>query len=178
MVHNNPAVIGSILSFISIPEKDAYKLTKELINRGAVPCGLGCRDSLRLEAGLCLYGIDMNDKIDPITAGLLWTIGKSRRVNGGFLGYSEVMRMKDNWTQKRVGFISQGPPARHGAKIFNTNEEEIGYVTSGTMSPILKKPISMGYINKGYHTNDTDVLFEVRGKKYPGKVSKMPFSTL
>lgn len=77
---------------ISIPEKEAIGITKKLFDAGAVPCGLGCRDSLRLEAGLCLYGSDMDDTVDPMTAGLWWCFSKNRREKGGFVGYENVMR--------------------------------------------------------------------------------------
>jgi len=109
--------------------------------------GLAVRDSLRLEAGLCLHGNEMNESITPVEADLMWLIPKSRKDNGGFIGY-EAIKNK-NHTIRRIGFIiEKGAPARIDNVIINNNGEEIGHVTSGTFSPCLKKGIGMGYIKK------------------------------
>lgn len=162
---------------ISVPENNAIDFTKELLKNGGEPCGLGCRDSLRLEAGLCLYGSDMDDTIDPMSAGLWWCFSKNRRETGGFLGYENVLKRSKVWKQKRVGmgFEKTCPIPRHGSNVFNEQGEKIGHITSGAYSPILRKPVTMGYVNKGYHKVDTPVFIEVRNKKYPAKVEKMPF---
>ncbi len=110
--------------------------------------GLGARDSLRLEAGLCLYGNDLNETISPIEALLLWTVGKRRREEGGFLGFDRVKKeIADGVGKKRCGFITKGPSAREGSKIFDKEGNEVGLVTSGTYSPSLKIPFGMAYVN-------------------------------
>jgi len=110
--------------------------------------GLGARDTLRLEAGLCLYGHDINDNTTPIEASLKWVIGKRRKTKGGFLGYDVIKGQLENDSKiKRVGFmIENGPPAREGVVIIKDGNE-VGKVTSGTFSPMLKKPIGMGYVS-------------------------------
>ena len=110
--------------------------------------GLGARNTLRLESGLCLYGHDINDITTPIEASLKWVIGKRRKTHGNFLGFDIIKGQIENDSKiKRVGFsIESGPPAREGTIILKDGKE-IGKVTSGTFSPILKKPIGMGYVN-------------------------------
>lgn len=140
--------------------------------------GLGCRDSLRLEAGLCLYGNDLDETITPNEASLMWTISKRRRAEGGFLGAEVVQgQLKDGVTRRRVGIAGMKAPARAGTKIFSADgSEEIGVVTSGTFSPTLKKPLAMGYVKKGHTKSGTDINVEVRGKMQSAQVSKMPFT--
>lgn len=138
--------------------------------------GLGARDSLRLEAGLCLYGNDLEQDISPIEAGLAWTVGKRRRADGNFLGAEVILRqIKDGVSRRRVGFISTGAPARAHSEILDLEGKNIGEITSGGFSPCLKKNISMGYIATGHHKNNTKVKVTVRSKAYDATVTKMPF---
>ncbi|CAG8521659.1 6405_t:CDS:2 [Dentiscutata heterogama] len=135
--------------------------------------GLGARDSLRLEAGLCLYGHDLDDSITPAEAGLSWTIGKRRRVEGGFLGADRILsQLKGGVARRRVGLIIEGAPAR---EIYNSSDELIGKVTSGGPSPTLNKNIAMGYVKSGYHKSGTLLKVKVRNKLQDAKVVKMPF---
>ncbi|KAD7117965.1 hypothetical protein E3N88_05233 [Mikania micrantha] len=138
--------------------------------------GLGARDSLRLEAGLCLYGNDMEQHTTPVEAGLTWAIGKRRRAEGGFLGAEVILKqIADGPSIRRVGLFSAGPPARSHSEIQNENGENIGEVTSGGFSPCLKKNIGMGYVKSGLHKPGTKVNIVIRGKAYEGSVTKMPF---
>jgi len=163
---------------ISVEHKDAIAFAKKLLSHQEVhPAGLGARDSLRLEAGLCLYGHDIDETTSPIAASLLWTIGKRRREEGGFLGSDIILpQIKTGPPQRRVGFLLEGPPAREGATLHDVQTDAvIGRITSGTQSPTLKKNIAMGYINKEYMKIDTAVSVKVRGKNYGGVVARMPF---
>lgn len=144
--------------------------------------GLGARDSLRLEAGMCLYGHDLNDSITPVEAGLSWIIPKERRsVDAGFHGAETIvpqMTVKSKGgagvEKRRVGFFVQGAPAREGAEV-QKDGETIGSITSGVPSPTLGKNIAMGYVKNGMHKSGTEVDIVVRGKKRKGVVAKMPF---
>jgi len=164
---------------ISVENNAAGDLMDTLLGQEQVkPAGLGARDSLRLEAGLCLYGIDLNDDITPNEASLLWTIGKRRREEGGFLGADVILgQIKNKPTIKRAGFMIEGAPARAHVELFAEpgSEEKIGEITSGTFSPTLGKPIAMGYINKKGGKNGTTVYAKVRNKYVPAVVTKMPF---
>lgn len=164
---------------ISVPDEHAVELAKQILEKseGKVRLtGLGARDSLRLEAGLCLYGNDLEQHITPVEAGLTWAIGKRRRAEGGFLGAEVILKqIADGPKIRRVGFISSGPPARSHSEIKNDSGENIGEVTSGGFSPCLKKNIAMGYVKSGNHKAGTKVNIVVRGKSYEGVVSKMPF---
>jgi len=163
---------------ISVPNHLANDLFMQLCSHHEVhPAGLGVRDSLRLEAGLCLYGHDLNDSITPVEAGLTWIIGKRRREEGGFPGFSIIAeQIKNGVTRKRIGLeVLAGAPARENAEILDEKNKMIGIVTSGTFSPSLKKPISMGYIKTSHSKIDTPVSVKVRGKVNPAKIIKMPF---
>lgn len=173
---------------ISMPYESAVKVATAILgNPEVLPAGLGPRDSLRLEAGLCLYGHDIDTSTSPVEAGLTWTITKNRRAKGGFLGDSHILGQINNPAtvqRKRVGLNVEGAPAREGAKIFTrpangstspADAKEIGVVTSGTFSPTLNRPIAMGYIATPQSPVDTEVSVEVRGKLYPAKVASMPF---
>ncbi|KAL8701193.1 MAG: hypothetical protein Q9201_005042 [Fulgogasparrea decipioides] len=179
---------------ISIPPPLTQTFTSFLLaNAGPEKlrlAGLGARDSLRLEAGMCLYGHDLNDDTTPVEAGLGWVVHKDRRVGGGFHGDGVILRQlkpaKDGGTppeRRRVGIVVEGAPAREGAKIVSvandgggTGEgEEIGYVTSGCPSPTLGQNIAMGYVKNGMHKAGTEVGVLVRGKRRKGTVTKMPF---
>jgi len=143
-----------------------------------MPVGLGARDSLRLEAGLCLYGNDLDETTTPSEAGLLWTIGKRRRAEGGFVGADVILGQiadKKLVKRKRVGFVTQGAPAREGMAVLNGEGEQVGVVTSGVMSPCTKKPIGMAYVEKKYFKSGTELQVQVRKKVQPLTVTKMPF---
>jgi len=163
---------------IAVEHDLAEALARKLLQHADVhPAALGPRDTLRLEAGLCLYGHDLNEDITPIEASLNWLIGKRRRAEGGFLGADVILRqLKDGVSKKRVGFEVQGPPAREGATIHDKDDKEIGTITSGTFSPTLKKSIAMGYVATGSSKVGTAVNVKVRGKSYAAAVAKMPFT--
>ena len=172
---------------ISIPPSLTVPFTKHLLSAGGKDrlrlAGLGARDSLRLEAGMCLYGHDLDNTTTPVEAGLSWIINKDRRVEGGFHGAETVLRQlrpkKDGGEgpqRRRVGLIVEGAPAREGAEILNpTSGEGIGSVTSGCPSPTLGKNIAMGYVQSGMHKAGTEVEVVVRGKRRKAEVVKMPF---
>ncbi|KAF9128727.1 hypothetical protein BGX30_014216 [Mortierella sp. GBA39] len=161
---------------ISVPNSDAVEFTKLLIADPRVElAGLGARDSLRLEAGLCLYGNDLDETTTPVEAGLTWTIGKRRRAEGGFLGAEKIQdQLKNGVTRRRIGLVVQGAPARQGAPIY-ANGELVGTVTSGCPSPSTKKNVAMGYVKNGVHKSGTELEVEVRGRKQKAVVTKMPF---
>ncbi|MBT2340363.1 MULTISPECIES: glycine cleavage system aminomethyltransferase GcvT [Pseudomonas] len=167
---------------ISVPAADAEKLARALLAEPEVAAiGLGARDSLRLEAGLCLYGHDMNTETTPIEASLLWAISKVRRADGaragGFPGAEAVFAQQQGGvSRKRVGLLPQErTPVREGAEIVNEAGEMIGTVCSGGFGPTLVGPLAMGYLDSAYVALDTPVWAIVRGKKVPLLVSKMPF---
>ena len=161
---------------ISIPSSHTEDITKLLLNDSAtLMAGLGARDSLRLEAGLCLYGHDLNETISPIEAGLLWTITKRRREQGGFPGFETFKKqLKEGVARKRVGILSD-IPARENVEIFNADGKLVGKIDSGTMSPILKKGVAMGYVSTASSNIDTPLKLSVRGKMVDAKVVKLPF---
>lgn len=170
---------------ISIPPYATEAVTTYLLDSAKEElrlAGLGARDTLRLEAGMCLYGHDLDDTTTPVEAGLSWIIGKDRRAKGGFHGDSVILQQLKKKSEgggvsrRRAGFIVEGSPAREGAKILDRQSgEEIGTITSGCPSPTLKKNISMGYIKDGMHKSGTEVDVLVRGKKRKAVVAKMPF---
>lgn len=163
---------------ISVPNDQAETLARLLLSQTDVaPIGLGARDSLRLEAGLCLYGHDIDTTTTPVAASLLWAISKSRREAGGFMGADKVLAEIENKpAMKRVGILPDGKlPAREGAKILDMNDQEIGVVTSGGFGPTLGKPVAMGYVQRAMSDLGTQVQLVVRDKKIPGIIAKMPF---
>lgn len=175
---------------ISIPPALTVAFTTHLLESGGRErlrlAGLGARDSLRLEAGMCLYGHDLDDKTTPVEAGLSWIVHKDRRASGGFHGDETILRqlraVKDGGsppTRRRVGLIVEGAPAREGADITNPtgtdSAEMVGRVTSGCPSPTLGKNIAMGYIKNSLHKAGTPIEVLVRGKKRKAEVVKMPF---
>ncbi|KAF8739530.1 hypothetical protein AX14_009300 [Amanita brunnescens Koide BX004] len=162
---------------ISVPPSHTEEVAKLLLKPPVQLAGLAARDSLRLEAGMCLYGNDLDESTSPVEAGLSWVIGKDRRERGGFIGAEEVLRqLREGPTRRRVGFIVQGAPARQGAKIFAPSASEpIGTITSGIPSPTLSQNIAMGYITSGHHKKGTEVEVEVRGKRQTAVVTPMPF---
>jgi len=165
---------------ISVSHDSVIPFVKDLLRESEVKAaGLGPRDSLRLESGLCLYGHDIDDTTTPVEANLTWTIGKRRKEEGGFLGADTILAQLKNpalVTRKRVGLFINGPPARDNAPILNPETNKvIGKITSGTFSPILKKAIAMGYVETSFSKLDTTVNVRVRGKEHPAQVTKMPF---
>jgi aminomethyltransferase len=163
---------------ISIPASAVEGFAKELLSEKEVwPIGLGARDSLRLEAGLCLYGHDIDETTNPIEAGLSWSISKSRREEGGFPGDSRLLKMiKEGPERRRVGLIlDDKTPAREGAEIINAEGEKIGQITSGGFSPNLSKPIAMGYVETRYSSRGTELFIIVRGKPLKARTTLLPF---
>ncbi|KAL9384238.1 hypothetical protein Peur_024561 [Populus x canadensis] len=164
---------------ISVPSENAVDLAKAILEKseGKVRLtGLGARDSLRLEAGLCLYGNDMEQHITPVEAGLNWAIGKRRKAEGGFLGAEVILKQLAEGPKVRlVGFSSTGPPPRSHSEIQDEKGTNIGEITSGGFSPCLKKNIAMGYVKSGFHKAGTKAKILVRGKAYDGVVTKKPF---
>ena len=162
---------------ISISDKKVEKLINFLISNEVKPIGLGARDTLRLEAGLCLYGHDLNEKINPIEANLKWAIAKKRKDVGGFNGWEKIKNLLNNGSEKiRVGIKPEGKViARENTKIFSTDDNEIGLVTSGTFGPSVNAPVAMGYVKSNFGKVGTPIKLEVRGKKYGGKISELPF---
>ncbi|XP_028824334.1 aminomethyltransferase, mitochondrial-like isoform X2 [Denticeps clupeoides] len=162
---------------ISVPSKAVVSLTEKLLANSEVRlAGLGARDSLRLEAGLCLYGNDIDETTTPVEAGLVWTIGKRRRLQRDFPGADVVVpQIKEKTQRKRVGLISAGPPARQHTPILAPGGQIIGEVTSGCPSPCLKQNIAMGYVETAFSKVGTALQVEVRKKAVPALVSKMPF---
>jgi len=148
--------------------------------------GLGARDSLRLEAGLCLYGHDIDEETTPVEASLTWAIQKARRTNGeranGFLGDKIITQQLDMGTyRKRVGFLPQTrAPMREGVEIYETesSKEVIGKITSGGYGPTVGHPVAMGYINSEYVDSNDNLFGELRGKRVPVKIAKLPFVPL
>lgn len=168
---------------IAMPAEFAVSIASKLLEDPTVnPTGLGARDSLRLEAGLCLYGNDLDGTTTPIEGALGWTMGgpkSRRRLEQGFVGAEHFLtpegKLKKT-TRKRVGIMGMKAPAREHAEIYDaTGEKKIGEVTSGTFSPCLKKPIAMGYVETGMHKNGTEVMVKIRNKMQKAAVTKMPF---
>lgn len=163
---------------ISVPAADAEALaTLLLAEPGVLPAGLGARDSLRLEAGLCLYGSDIDELTTPIEANLAWTIGKRRRVEGGFAGATVVLdQLKNGPHRLRVGLRPLGKaPARALTPIVTPDGLSAGGVTSGGFSPTLGAPIAMGYVRRELSTPGTEVNLLVRDNPLPAQVVPLPF---
>jgi aminomethyltransferase len=162
---------------ISVAAEHAERLADRLCAEIEVkPIGLGARDSLRLEAGLPLYGHDLTPETDPVSAGLEFAISKARRKQGGFPGAERILKLLDKGAPtRRVGLALEGRmAAREAAGVF-AGEEKVGTVTSGGFSPTLGHPIAMAYVDKA-HTSEGAVLeLEVRGKRLPARVVPMPF---
>ncbi|MBK8008801.1 MAG: glycine cleavage system aminomethyltransferase GcvT [Rhizobiales bacterium] len=162
---------------ISMPAADAPQVFSRLIEAPEVrPIGLGARDTLRLEAGLCLYGHDISETTSPVEAALSWSIGKRRRREGGFPGEERIRsELANGASRRRVGMLPDGrAPAREGASILS-GDRIIGAITSGTFSPTLKRPISMGYIETGLAKGGSVVALAARDKKNSSVVTPLPF---
>ncbi len=162
---------------ISIPAEHAESLCNRLCAEIEVrPIGLGARDSLRLEAGLPLYGHDITEETDPVSADLLFALTKKRREEGGWMGHEAVAKvLAEGPAQKRVGLDIEGRmPAREGALVYS-GDTQVGRVTSGGFSPTLQRPIAMAYIDTALTEEGTELEVEVRKKRLPAKVTQMPF---
>ena len=163
---------------IAIPLASAVDMWKALLADARVqPIGLGARDSLRLEAGLCLYGHDIDTTTSPIEAGLAWSIQKRRRVDGGFPGAARIQsELRDGPKRSRVGLRPDGrAPAREGTEIRSKDGQVLGTVTSGGFGPTVNGPIAMGYVARSHAAAGTAVDLVVRGKPMPAAVAPMPF---
>ncbi len=171
---------------ISLPQDAAESIAQALLDRDDVePIGLGARDSLRLEAGLCLYGNDIDINTTPVEAGLSWAIPNSRRDGGeraaGFPGDEVILRqLREGGGRCRVGLLPEGrAPVRAGAQLFQdeTGGAPVGHVTSGGFGPSLGRPIAMGYVPSTLASPEARFYADVRGKRLPLDVSKLPFNT-
>lgn len=165
---------------ISLGNDQAEEFARWLLNQPEVkPIGLGARDSLRLEAGLCLYGHELDPTTTPIEAGLNWTISKRRREEGGFPGASIVQKqLAEGTTRKLTGIQPEGrAPAREGTDVLNDKGEKIGVITSGGFGPSVDAPIAIGYVATDYAKPGTPLSLMVRGKALPAKTCKLPFIT-
>jgi aminomethyltransferase len=163
---------------ISLPATAAPDFAQELLDEPDVrPIGLGARNSLRLEAGLCLYGHDIDSTTGPVEAGLSWSISRRRREAGGFFGYEQVTRAIDHGPSRlRVGFLLEGQaPAREGSEIVTREGQTIGRVTSGGFAPSLGRPVAMGYVGAAHAAPGRQVCLIVRGKPLAAKIVPMPF---
>jgi len=168
---------------VFVPEEAAARAWRRLAAEPEVRlAALGARDALRLEAGLCLYGHDLDEDTTPVEAGLAWVVAKARRdanAKNKFIGSERILGQladKSRYTKLRAGVLPlSGPPAREGAVVETPDGKPVGKITSGTMSPCLRKNVAMGYIDKPYNKVGTDLQVVVRGKKYPAKTTKMPF---
>lgn len=163
---------------ISMAAADAEKLARALLaHEDVLPIGLGARDSLRLEAGLCLYGHDIDETTEPAEANLIWAIGKRRKLEKGFLAADKIMdRVVNGTARKRVGIRPDGrAPARDGTEIAAKDGRIIGTITSGGFSPSLNAPIAMGYVETAFSADGTEVDLLVRGKAMPARIAPMPF---
>ena len=163
---------------IALSSDEAMSFARALLEYAPVKmAGLGARDSLRLEAGLCLYGQDIDETITPIEAGLTWAISKRRRALGGFPGYKKIAaQLSDGCTHSRIGFAIEGKrPARSGAEIIANDDEPIGYITSGLVAASQPDPIAMGYIQKQYiQNNEPSPVFTLRQKTSAVKARIVP----
>ncbi|MET1416004.1 glycine cleavage system aminomethyltransferase GcvT [Roseibium sp. HPY-6] len=163
---------------ISIPEDKAVEIARSfLANEDCEPAGLGARDSLRLEAGLCLYGNDIDNDTSPIEASLIWAIQKRRREEGGFPGADRILReVAEGPSRKLVGLKPDGrAPARHGVEVQSEGGQSIGVVTSGGFGPTAGGPVAMGYVSAASAEPGTKVNLMIRGKAQPAEIVRLPF---
>ena len=186
-----PAVIGGVACHVSrsgYTGEDGFEISMAgehaetvarllLTEEEVAPIGLGARDSLRLEAGLCLHGHDINIDTTPVEAGLIWSIQKRRRKEGGFPGDSIIQKqIRDGVTRKRVGILPEGrAPAREGAEVVAEDGAVIGRITSGGFGPTVGGPVAMGYVAASHMNIDSELGLEVRGKTLPARVAALPF---
>ena len=163
---------------ISLASSEAESFARILLGQPDVaPIGLGARDSLRLEAGLCLYGHELDETVDPIEAALAWSIQKRRRVEGSFPGAKRIEAALANGTvRQRVGIRPDGrAPAREGAEILSADGAPVGVVTSGGFGPSVNGPIAMGYVSRAHAAVGTPISLMVRGKPLSARVVALPF---
>ena len=163
---------------ISLPADLAERLARRLLAEPEVkPIGLGARDTLRLEAGLCLYGHDIDRSTTPVEADLGFALGKRRRESGGFLGAEVILRqLREGIARKRVGLQPDGrAPAREGTEIHDAKGAIIGRITSGGFGPSIDGPIAMGYVASAHAAIGTSVSLMVRGTPRPARVAPLPF---
>jgi len=177
VIISNTGYTGSGGFELYIQNKDAAALWDKVMQagepEGIMPCGLGCRDTLRLEKGFCLYGNDINDSTSPIEAGLGWIT----KFDHPFINSEYHLKIKTDKPAKRlVGFelIDRGIPRQH-YPIVDEDGNEIGEVTSGTMSPSLSKAIGMGYVKREFAKSESEIFISVRGKQLKAQVCKLPF---
>jgi aminomethyltransferase len=164
---------------ISVPAAEAARIAEALLDQPEVEAiGLGARDSLRLEAGLCLYGSDIDTTTTPIEASLAWTIGKRRRAEGGFPGAEKILgQLERGAPKKRVGIRPLGrAPARAHTEIQDGNGRRIGEITSGGFGPSVNGPIAMGYVETAFAKVGTPLTLIVRGQAQPAQVESLPFA--
>ena len=163
---------------ISVEAKEAERLARILLREPEVlPIGLGARDSLRLEAGLCLYGHDLNEVTDPVSANLAWSIGKRRRSSRDFPAADRILRLLSEGPRElRVGIRPEGrAPAREGTAIADSQGQIIGRVTSGGFGPSANAPVAMGYVVARFADEGTQIGLLVRGKPLPARIASLPF---
>jgi aminomethyltransferase len=167
---------------ISLPEAEAEGFARRLLAQpGVAPIGLGARDSLRLEAGLCLYGHDIDTTTSPVEAALTWAIQKSRRTGGaregGFPGAARILyELAEGPERLRVGLRPEGrAPMREGVELFAEDGTPVGQVTSGGFGPSVNGPIAMGYVARGHAPIGTTLMGELRGKRLPLTVTELLF---
>jgi aminomethyltransferase len=163
---------------ISLRAGEAEDFARRLIAEPEVlPIGLGARDSLRLEAGLCLYGHDIDESTTPIEADLAWTIGKKRRAEGGFPGAATILRqLAEGTRRKRVGIRPDGrAPAREDTEIVGDAGNRLGKVTSGGFGPSVGGPVAMGYVDSAHATEGAALRLLVRGSPRPARIVRLPF---
>lgn len=163
---------------LSLAAEDAVPVAEALLNEPEVaPIGLGARDTLRLEAGLCLYGHDIDETTTPVEAGLAWTIGRRRRDESGFPGAGTIQHQLTHGPERRrVGIRPDGrAPAREGTIILNAAGETVGRVTSGGFGPTVGAPIAMGYVDAKHAAEGTVLSLVVRDVPRPARVAPLPF---
>lgn len=165
---------------ISAEHKDIEALTELFLTKPEVAMiGLGARDSLRLEAGMCLYGHELDENTNPVAARLMWCITKRRMTEGGFIGYDKIKEFRDKQAELvprvRVGIVSQGPVARENTLV-QLEGKEIGKVSSGSPSPTLGKNIAMAYLDRAVANKGQKVQLNVRNKLVEGEVVQLPFT--
>ncbi len=164
---------------LTIPGEAADRIARLLLDQPEVePAGLGARDALRLEAGLCLYGNDLDETISPVEADLVWTMPKRRREAGDFLGSERILaELADGPSRTRVGLAPEGKrPVRDGATLRTLDGETIGIVTSGGYGPTVERPVAMGYVPPERSTVGTTLIADVRGNDVPCVVADLPFA--
>jgi aminomethyltransferase len=168
---------------ISVPADASVALAKALLSQPEVkPAGLGARDTLRLEAGLCLYGHDINQTTTPVEAGLTWAIQKVRRPGGARAGHYPGAaaiegQLATGPTMKRVGLLGlERVPVREGAPLVDAQGRKLGHVTSGTLAPTVNQPIAMAYLAANHALPSHEVYAEVRNKRQPMRVTALPFA--